>query len=75
MDNVRKIILTRGIQEAINKRKRAIIQCDLEGNFIKEYDSIKSAILDGFNSSCLTLCLKGDYKQYKGYKWFYKNEK
>lgn len=52
-----------------------IIIAKLKLTIIKEYDSIKSAILDGFNSSCLTLCLKGDYKQYKGYKWFYKNEK
>lgn len=75
LNNLNQDNIDKGIQEAINKRKRAIVQCDLEGNFIKEYDSIKSAILDGFNSSCLTLCLKGDYKQYKGYKWFYKNEK
>lgn len=75
LNNLNQDNIDKSIQGAINKRKRAIIQCDLEGNFIKEYDSIKSAVLDGFNASCLGLCLKGDYKQYKGYKWFYKNEK
>lgn len=57
------------------KYGRSIIQYDLEGNFIKEWDSTRLAALsmkcDKKNINC---CLTGKTKTACGFKWKYKDE-
>ena len=54
--------------------KKPIIQLDLNGNFIKEWNSSKDAAV-GLNfkyASPITQCCKNKQKSYKGYKFKYK---
>lgn len=60
-------------RKAVNRKQ--IIQLDLEGNFIKEWDCIADASkYYGINSSRICLVLKGKRKQTAGQKWVYKTE-
>lgn len=55
------------------KAKRvAVIQSDMEGNFIKEWDSITYASYEGFSISKICTCCKGLRKSHGGFKWSYK---
>lgn len=56
-----------------NPRARAVLQYDLEDNFIKEWDTIKEAA-NFYNRSNITLCghLSGKNKTFAGYKFKYK---
>ena len=55
---------------------RPILQYDLDGNFIKEYPCIISAVKElGIRSSGISNCCAGRYNQSGGYKWKYKEEK
>lgn len=61
----RKITWDRGIH-------RSIIQYDLDGNFIREWESAKIAaqvIKNKTNGSDIIACLKGRQKTAYGYKW------
>lgn len=52
---------------------KPIYQYDLNGNFIKEYENIKSASVDlGILAQGITTCCKGKYKSSGGYVWKYK---
>jgi transcriptional regulator CtsR len=42
---------------------------DLDGNFIKRWNSIKEAMSAGYNN--INYVINGKYKQSKGYKWEY----
>lgn len=70
----------KALVDKCNNRKsrveKAVVQLDLNGNFIKEYKSIKEASLEtGCNISNITQCCKGKrYKTSKGYKWMYKED-
>ena len=58
-----------------NSNKKAIIQYNLEGEFIKEWASAKDAsIFMECNPSPITACCKGKQKTCYGFKWKYKNE-
>lgn len=50
-----------------------IIQCDLDGNFIKKYNSLKE-VPDDFLKTNVADCCLGRKKQYKGFIWKYGNE-
>lgn len=54
------------IRKALNK---PINQLDLDGNFIKRWNSIKEAMSAGYNN--INYVINGKYKQSKGYKWEY----
>ena len=58
------------------RRSKAIVQYDLNGNFIKEWDSIKSACdsLGGLPSN-MVKNLKHKDGIYRGFKWVYKKYK
>jgi hypothetical protein len=58
-----------------NKRKKPINQYDLEGNFIKQWDSSQSAgkSLGKANGSDITQCCKGKKKIAFNYIWKYAN--
>jgi len=55
-----------------NKKKMIpILQYDLNGNFVKEWESIREARRNGFRN--VIMALKGVYTQCGGYKWKYKD--
>ena len=52
---------------------RSVLQYDLEGNFIKEWESgwhIKQEL--GFDNSAIYRCCRGEYKKSNGFIWKYK---
>jgi len=55
-----------------NRPKTPIIQYDLDGKFIKEWDSITSLINSPFSPHAVRLCCKGKQKQSSGCIWEYK---
>lgn len=56
-----------------SKYKKPILQLDLQGNVIAEYESIMQASQKtGFFQENIGKAAKGIYKTYKGYKWRYK---
>lgn len=59
------------IQEKNNRFSKCIIQYDLEGNFIREWDSVKEAERKTKVKS-INSCLKGKYKRAGRYIWKYK---
>lgn len=54
-----------------NNFKRKILQYDLDGNFIAEYDSISSINIDNGNVYNVSAVARGKGKTYKGYIWRY----
>ena len=55
-----------------NKKVNPIFQYDLQGNFIRKWNSAKECSIDtGFNNDCIRSCCSGRYKTYKGYRWSY----
>lgn len=53
---------------------KAILQLDLDGNLIKRWGSIIEAS-EYYCKTCIKDCLRGKYKQHKGYQWRYEDEK
>ena len=56
------------------RKKKVVYQFDLDGNFIKEWESVKATDEGGFSRACVSLCCSGKYKQHKGFIWSYNNE-
>lgn len=52
--------------------RKKIEQFDLDGNFIKGFDSVSSVKEDGFVPKRISECLTGKNKSYKGFIWKYK---
>lgn len=60
--------------ETIKKKSKPVVQYTLDGEFIKEYYSIKSAAQEvGCNPSLIMRVCQGKKKTAKGYIWKYKN--
>jgi len=58
-----------------NKNKREVVQCDMDGNYINEFRSLREVTRQlGYNANSIMLCCKHKYKQFKGYIWFYRDE-
>ena len=57
-----------------NKISKSINQYDLEGNFIKEWSSIKEAeiFFYGKTNGSIGACCRGIFKHVKGFKWKFK---
>lgn len=53
-----------------DKYKKPILQFDLDGNFIKEWESATDVGKEVKGNICH--CLRGDFKTAYGYKWVYK---
>ena len=49
------------------KERKPVIQLDMQGNFVKEWESMKSAKRAGFHN--IAQVLRGEYKQSGGFKW------
>ena len=72
LSNCRFIELSKN---TIKDRKKVIIQFDLQGIFIKQWEhgNIASKTLN-ISHSAISKCLKNKYKTAGGYKWRYANE-
>lgn len=74
----RKVMKGRKLsKEHIEKRTKGqtipIIQMDLQGNFIKEWESAMSVMKElSFDRSHIIKCCKNKLKTYKNFKWKYK---
>lgn len=54
---------------------RAIVQLDLNGNFIAEYKQVKNASLEtGIDSTHISSCCTGKRKSTGGFRWMYKED-
>ena len=66
--------------ERVSKTKKGIgskpiIQLDLQGNFIKEFNSATTASEElNIKNTNICMCCKGKMKTAKGYKWVYKSD-
>jgi group I intron endonuclease len=59
--------------ERWKNNKKKVIQMDLDGNFIKEWESLMSIQRElGFNNANISMCCLGQIKTGYGYKWEYK---
>lgn len=56
-----------------NPCARPILQLDMDGNIVKEWGSIIEAA-EVYCRTSIKDCLRGKYKQHKGYQWRYANE-
>lgn len=55
-----------------NKRSNSVYQYDLEGKFIKKWQSAKECESEcGLHAASIRDCCSGRYKTYRGYKWSY----
>lgn len=73
-----KAALGKKMSDAARKKmsehqKVAIIQMDLGGNFIKEWESITATKAKFTSPTNIIKCAKGYFEQAYGYKWVYKN--
>ena len=70
-----KLKLSKARKGISTKKSKPIIQYDLEGKLIREWDKIDHALKflgKPINDSSLTQCCKGINKTAHGYKWKYK---
>lgn len=58
------------LKRAAESRKRAVLQFDKEGNFIKKYNSVNEAAAScGKSYTNIIACIRGRQKTCGGYKW------
>ena len=63
----------KGLTGSLCHASKAVLQYDLEGNFIAEWGSVSEAGRKfNFDKSAIARCCRGEYKQLKGYVWRYK---
>lgn len=66
--------LNKGLKSKQSPRSRQVLQYDLQGNFIKEWDCITDCERElKINHSHISGCCRGRYKTAHGYKWKYKD--
>lgn len=56
-----------------NPTAKPILQLDMQGNLVKRWGSIVEAS-EHYCKTCIKDCLRGKYKQHKGYQWRYADE-
>lgn len=62
------------VEKRISKKRKPILQYDLEGNFIREWRSAKDVEVEmGWNCDYISLCARGKILKFKNYIWKYKN--
>jgi hypothetical protein len=60
-------------RQSASNRQKPVLQYDLNGNFINEYQGVREAArFTGFYDSSITMCCKGRLKQTKGFIFKYK---
>jgi len=67
---------TSHIEKVVKAKSKPVLQLDMEGNFIKEWNSGKeAATLLGFKQSNINACCNGKINKYKGFMWEFKKNK
>ena len=61
------------IERRIKKQSKKILQYTLDGEFVREWESIQECGRNGFNVGNICYCCQGKYKSSQGYIWKYKN--
>ena len=56
------------------KRSKKVLQFTLDGDFIREWESISECGRNGFNQRNIVSCCNGKLKSHKGFIWRYKKE-
>ena len=51
------------------KRSKKVYQYTLDGQFVREWDSIRECGRNGFNPTCICMCCRGKQKYHKGFIW------
>ena len=57
------------------KLSKRVLQYTLDGEFIKEWESVKETGRNGFNYKLVHACIIGKQKTHKGFIWKYKEDK
>jgi group I intron endonuclease len=58
------------VAKRMENKYKPIIQCDLDGNVVREWESATHASLNGtFNRKCIYRCIWGKRSHYKGFIW------
>lgn len=60
------------IERSSKKRSKPILQYTLEGQFIREWKSIRECGRNGYDQGHVAACCRGKQKTHKGYIWKYK---
>ena len=61
------------IKKHINgKNSKQILQYTISGEFVREWPSSSECDRNGFDNSSVIKCCRGKLKQFKGFKWKYK---
>lgn len=63
--------LIKHANELAKLKRKKVFQFDLNGNFIKEWESTRECGRNGFGQVNVAACCRGEYKQHKGYIWRY----
>jgi hypothetical protein len=75
-ENMNNEITVRRISEGkkgvLNPKSKKVVQLEMDGSFVKVWDSIREAErVCGFDSSSISACCLGKYKFHRGYLWKY----
>ena len=54
------------------KLSKPVLQYTLNGEFVREWESIAECDRNGYNQGAVSACCRGKLKTYKGYIWRYK---
>lgn len=67
---------TKNAMKAQKSRKIPVVQLDLNGKYIREFDSATDAEREYkyLNATCITNCCKGNQLKHKGFEWIYKKD-
>ena len=57
-----------------HQHSKPVLQYTLDGQFVKEWESLAEAHQNGFHRSHIIACCRGKAKKHKGYIWKYKDE-
>ena len=69
---MRDIATSEQVHQSYVAGTKPIVQCDMDGNFVAEYNSARDAI--GFDYKKISACCNGTRKSHKGYKWIFKKD-
>ena len=61
-------------EETKKKLSKIVLQFTLDGELIREWPSVSECGRNGFNKGNVARCCRGELKQYKGFRWKYKEE-
>ena len=70
-------IIIKRLEKEINKAKtpfKNIVAASINNGDILFFENVSQATKEGFNSSCIHRCCRGELNTHKGYKWYYKED-